>query len=62
MPGDKIIYNPDAKELTIYPNCADNKCTETLPIVYGPLAPSEWTMFLDIGSVVDNQRAIMKFH
>ncbi len=38
MPGDKIIYNPDAKELTIYPNCADNKCTETLPIVYGPLA------------------------
>ncbi|OZS74387.1 S26 family signal peptidase [Providencia rettgeri] len=56
MPGDKIIYNPDAKELTIYPNCADNKCTETLPIVYGPLAPSEWTMFLDIGSVVDNQK------
>ncbi|WP_369310632.1 signal peptidase I [Providencia rettgeri] len=56
LPGDKIVYNPDAKELTIYPNCADNKCTDNLPITYGPLNPSEWTMFLDIGSVVDSQK------
>ncbi|MBP6122594.1 MULTISPECIES: signal peptidase I [Providencia] len=56
MPGDKIVYNPDAKELTIYPNCADNNCTERLPITYGPLAPSEWTMFFDIDSVVDSQK------
>ena len=56
MPGDKIVYNPDAKELTIYPNCADNNCTEQLPITYGPLAPSEWTMFFDVDSVVDSQK------
>ncbi|BBG59438.1 MULTISPECIES: signal peptidase I [Providencia] len=56
LPGDKIIYNPDSKELTIYPNCTANNCTERLPITYGPLKPSEWTMFLDIGSVVDNQK------
>lgn len=55
LPGDKIIYNPEAKELTIYPNCADNKCTEKLPVTYGPLEPSEWTMVFENSSVVDNQ-------
>lgn len=55
LPGDKIIYNPEAKELTIYPNCADNQCTEKLPVTYGPLEPSEWTMVFENSSVVDNQ-------
>ncbi len=55
LPGDKIISNPEAKELTIYPNCADNKCTEKLPVTYGPLEPSEWTMVFENSSVVDNQ-------
>jgi len=56
LPGDKIVYNPDAKELTIYPNCADNNCTKQLPIKYGPLAPSEWTMFFNVDSVVESQK------
>ena len=55
LPGDKIIYNPEAKELTIYPNCADNQCTEKLPVTYGPLEPSEWIMVFENSSVVDNQ-------
>ncbi|KLN95814.1 signal peptidase I [Moellerella wisconsensis] len=56
LPGDKIVYNPQAKELTIYPNCSNNDCQKELPIVYGPLDPSEWTMFFNVDSVVESQK------
>ncbi|UDG80627.1 Signal peptidase I [Candidatus Hartigia pinicola] len=55
LPGDKIVYNPDLKELIIYPNCSDNNCTQHLPIIYTELLPSKWTMFFNQDSFSENQ-------
>lgn len=48
-PGDKIIYNPDTKQLVIYPACdkTDTSCTgqqnTALDLYYTAVIKSEWT-------------------
>lgn len=48
LPGDKIVYNWESKELTVYPACQANdlNCVGTqlspLPIQYGAFSPSDW--------------------
>ncbi|MDB6372689.1 signal peptidase I [Photorhabdus bodei] len=45
LPGDKIIYDPAKKELRIFSNCSKTgNCQGELPVSYGSLFPSEWTM------------------
>ncbi len=56
LPGDKLVYNPTTKELTIYPNCPNNECTDKLDVVYGPLEPSEWVMSFNVESIVESQK------
>lgn len=56
LPGDKIVYNPEQKELRIYPNCLASNCVQTLPVIYSSLKESEWTMFFNIDSIVESQK------
>lgn len=43
LPGDKVIYDPYSKELTVYPGCGEQiNCDNTLAIRYSTVAPSEW--------------------
>ncbi|WMY95596.1 MAG: signal peptidase I [Arsenophonus sp.] len=48
LPGDKIIYDPIKKELTIYPNCLTLSCTKKIPIIYSSFEKSEWALFFNI--------------
>ncbi|WP_348666051.1 signal peptidase I [Arsenophonus symbiont of Ornithomya chloropus] len=50
LPGDKIIYDPVTKELTIYPNCLSVICRKKIPIIYSSFEKSEWVLFFDIHS------------
>lgn len=43
LPGDKVVYDPYSKELTVYPACQQGeRCDRLLPITYSPSRPSEW--------------------
>ncbi|WMY97018.1 MAG: signal peptidase I [Arsenophonus sp.] len=48
LPGDKIIYDPIKKELTIYPNCLNLICKKKIPIFYSSFEKSEWALFFNI--------------
>ncbi|MDT9587191.1 MAG: signal peptidase I [Candidatus Arsenophonus melophagi] len=56
LPGDKIIYDLEQKELQIYPNCLVSNCNLTLPIIYSALKESKWALFFNIESMVVNQK------
>ena len=55
LPGDKIVYDPEQKELRIYQNCSTLDCAQALPIVYSSLKESEWALFFNIDSMVESQ-------
>ncbi|HGJ5877166.1 MAG TPA: signal peptidase I [Arsenophonus sp.] len=57
LPGDKIVYDPEQKELRIYPNCSTSDCAQALPIVYSSLKESEWALFFNIDSMVESQKS-----
>ena len=43
LPGDRVSYDLQAKELTIYPNCRSGQICETiLPVTYSSVEPSEF--------------------
>ncbi|MBK4765187.1 MAG: signal peptidase I [Pantoea sp. Brub] len=43
IPGDKIIYNPYTKQLTIHPNCGINHaCDKSLKIAYSNVKPTNF--------------------
>ncbi|WP_392565705.1 signal peptidase I [Utexia brackfieldae] len=48
LPGDKVVYNPDTKELSIYPACqadeanCDNNAVASLDLSYTPVEQSDW--------------------
>lgn len=45
LPGDKVVYDPYAKELQVYPGCTkDQSSCETLPVTYGQEYESEWAI------------------
>ncbi|CDG20642.1 Signal peptidase I [Xenorhabdus poinarii G6] len=45
LPGDKIVYDSNKKELQVYPGCGWNaECKGDLPVTYQNAFPSEWTM------------------
>ncbi|MGP1939445.1 MAG: signal peptidase I [Arsenophonus sp. ET-DL9-MAG3] len=56
LPGDKIIYDPEQKELHIYPNCSISDNFQVLPIIYSSLKESEWVLFFNINSILENQK------
>ncbi|MGP1932135.1 MAG: signal peptidase I [Arsenophonus sp. ET-DL12-MAG3] len=56
IPGDKIIYDPQEKELRIYPNYSISNSALILPIIYSSLKESEWTLFFNIDSIVNSQK------
>ncbi|MGP1924008.1 MAG: signal peptidase I [Arsenophonus sp. NEOnobi-MAG3] len=56
LPGDKIVYDPEQKELRIYPNCSILNCVVALPIIYSSLKESEWALFFNIDSMVESQK------
>lgn len=43
LPGDRIIYDPLSKTLTVQPGCADDRaCSSALPVTYSDMAPSDF--------------------
>lgn len=43
LPGDKVTYNPVAKEVTIQPNCRSGQaCDSALPVTYSNVEPSDF--------------------
>lgn len=56
LPGDKIVYDPEQKELRIYPKCSSSNCARALPIIYSSLKESEWALFFNIDSMVESQK------
>ncbi|HGJ5890250.1 MAG TPA: signal peptidase I [Arsenophonus apicola] len=56
LPGDKIVYDPEQKELRIYPNCSSSNCARALPIIYSSLKESEWALFFNMDSMVESQK------
>lgn len=43
LPGDRVSYDPETKELTIYPDCRSGQaCEQVLPISYSHVEPSEF--------------------
>lgn len=43
LPGDKVVYDPYSKDLTVYPGCGEKtNCDNKLAISYSTVAPSEW--------------------
>jgi len=43
LPGDRVSYDPQSKELTIYPNCSSGQvCEKALPITYSSIEPSDF--------------------
>ncbi|ARC54255.1 signal peptidase I [Candidatus Riesia pediculicola] len=47
IPGDKIIYDPERKELKIFPNYLKNFQKNCIPIEYSLKKESEWVLFTD---------------
>lgn len=45
IPGDRVIYHPIDKKVSIYPSCgAERDCDKTLPITYSMGEPSDFVM------------------
>ncbi|ELY5848800.1 signal peptidase I [Cronobacter turicensis] len=43
LPGDKVSYDPVAKEVTVQPNCSSGQaCANALPITYSNVEPSDF--------------------
>ncbi|MDU6434421.1 MAG: signal peptidase I, partial [Pantoea sp.] len=43
LPGDKVVFDPYSKTLTVSPNCAaGQRCTSALPITYTNVEPSNF--------------------
>jgi len=43
LPGDRVSYDTQSKELTIYPNCSSGQvCEKALPITYSNIEPSDF--------------------
>lgn len=43
LPGDRVSYDPVAKEVTIHPNCSSGQaCDSALPITYSNVQPSDF--------------------
>jgi len=43
LPGDRVIYDPLSKSVTVQPGCADTtSCASALPITYSDMAPSDF--------------------
>lgn len=43
LPGDKVSYDPVAKEVTVQPNCSSGRaCANALPITYSNVEPSDF--------------------
>ncbi|MGL4860836.1 MAG: signal peptidase I [Enterobacteriaceae bacterium] len=40
LPGDRVIYDPIKKQLTVYPRCADNSNCNSVPLSYSTTTPS----------------------
>ncbi|UPT55105.1 signal peptidase I [Dickeya zeae] len=43
LPGDRVSYDPIAKQVTIQPGCGDkSSCTSALPVTYSNVEPSDF--------------------
>ena len=43
LPGDKVTYDPVAKEVTVQPGCSSGTaCENALPITYSNVEPSDF--------------------
>lgn len=43
LPGDKVTYDPVAKEVTIQPGCRSGQaCQNALPVTYSDVQPSDF--------------------
>lgn len=43
LPGDRVSYDPVAKEVTIQPNCSSGQaCGNALPVTYSAVEPSDF--------------------
>ncbi|MFP3014064.1 MAG: signal peptidase I [Arsenophonus sp.] len=60
LPGDKIIYDPEQKELHIYPNCSISNCLQKLQTIYSSPKDSEWVLFFNINSIIESQKGSHK--
>ncbi|BGI51053.1 MAG: signal peptidase I [Arsenophonus endosymbiont of Ceratovacuna japonica] len=56
LPGDKIIYNPELKELHIYPNYLVSDSMRNLSITYSLLKESKWALFFNINDITESQK------
>ncbi|MBK4785393.1 MAG: signal peptidase I [Pantoea sp. Pent] len=42
LPGDKVVFDPYSKTLTINPGCGTGKCDTALPVTYTNIEPSDF--------------------
>ncbi|MBS0909003.1 signal peptidase I [Tatumella sp. JGM118] len=42
LPGDKIVFDPFSKTLTIIPGCGEGQCGKALPVTYSDMEPSKF--------------------
>ncbi|KAA5968095.1 signal peptidase I [Pantoea sp. ICBG 1758] len=42
LPGDKVVFDPFSKTLTINPGCGNGKCDTALPVTYTNIEPSDF--------------------
>ncbi|WP_395496596.1 signal peptidase I [Arsenophonus endosymbiont of Lipoptena cervi] len=56
IPGDRIIYSPEKKELRICPNYSILNCAQELSINYSELKESQWTLFFNNNSILNNKK------
>ncbi|ORM62933.1 signal peptidase I [Pantoea rodasii] len=42
LPGDKVVFDPYSKTLTINPGCGTGKCDTALPVTYTNIEPSSF--------------------
>ncbi|NIF03371.1 signal peptidase I [Pantoea sp. Acro-805] len=42
LPGDKVVFDPYSKTLTVNPGCGTGKCDTALPITYTNIEPSRF--------------------
>ncbi|WP_410013977.1 signal peptidase I [Sodalis sp. C49] len=48
LPGDRIIYDPLNKSVTVQPGCANNSsCSSALAVTYSDMAPSDFVQTFD---------------
>lgn len=42
LPGDKVLFNPYSKTITVHPECYNSKCNTIAPITYTDIKPSNF--------------------